>query len=66
MYRHRVTPGFFSTLGIPLVKGRDFTVNDHAQAPRVAIISETMARRYWPDEDPIGKRLREQPRGSHP
>ena len=64
MYRHRVTPGFFSTLGIPLVKGRDFTVDDHAQAPRVAIISETMARRYWPDEDPIGKRLREDSRGA--
>jgi putative ABC transport system permease protein len=63
MYRHRVTPGFFSTLGIPLVKGRDFTVDDHAQAPGVAIISETMARRYWPDEDPIGKRLREDNRG---
>jgi predicted permease len=63
MYRHRVTPGFFSTLGISLVKGRDFTVDDHLQAPRVAIISESMARRYWPDEDPIGKRLREDSRG---
>jgi putative ABC transport system permease protein len=59
MYRHRVTPGFFSTVGIPLVKGRDFTANDHAQAPGVVIISEAMARRYWPNEDPIGKRLRE-------
>jgi putative ABC transport system permease protein len=59
MYRHRVTPGFFSTLGIPLVKGRDFTADDHAQAPGVIIISEAMARRYWPNEDPIGKRLRE-------
>jgi putative ABC transport system permease protein len=59
MYRHRVTPGFFSTLGIPLVKGRDFSADDHAQAPGVVIISEAMARRYWPNEDPIGKRLRE-------
>jgi putative ABC transport system permease protein len=59
MYRHRVTPGFFSTLGIPLVKGRDFTADDHAQAPGVVIISEAMARRHWPNEDPIGKRLRE-------
>ena len=64
MYRHRVTPGFFSTLGIPLVKGRDFTADDHAQAPRVVIISESMARRYWPNEDPIGKRLREDSRGT--
>ncbi len=59
MYRHRVTPGFFSTLGIPFVKGRDFTADDHAQAPGVVIISEAMARRYWPNEDPIGKRLRQ-------
>ncbi len=58
MYRHRVTPGFFSTLGIQLIKGRDFTNGDHAQAPGVVIISEAMARRYWPDEDPIGKRLK--------
>src|SRR5262245_49553913 len=59
MYRHRVTPGFFSTLGIPIIRGRDFTDADHAQAPRAVIISEALARRYWPDEDPIGKRLRE-------
>jgi predicted permease len=59
MYRHRVTPQFFSTLGIPLVKGRDFTDADHTQAPGVVIISEALARRYWPGEDPIGKRLRE-------
>jgi len=64
MYRHRVTPGFFSTLGIPLVKGRDFTADDHAQAPGVVIISEAMARRYWPNEDPIGKRLRETGQGA--
>ncbi|HEX5083789.1 MAG TPA: ABC transporter permease [Blastocatellia bacterium] len=59
MYRHRVTPGFFSTLGVPFVKGRDFTDGDNAQAPGVVIISESMARRYWPNEDPIGKRLRD-------
>jgi putative ABC transport system permease protein len=64
MYRHRVTPGFFSTLGIPLIKGRDFTADDHPQAPGIVIISESMARRYWPNEDPIGKRLREDSRGA--
>jgi putative ABC transport system permease protein len=64
MYRHRVTPGFFSTLGIPLIRGRDFTEGDHAQAPGVIIISEAMARRYWPNEDPIGKRLRESGSGN--
>jgi putative ABC transport system permease protein len=64
MYRHRVTPGFFSTLGIPLIRGRDFTEGDHAEAPGVVIISEAMARRYWPNEDPIGKRLRESGSGN--
>jgi putative ABC transport system permease protein len=64
MYRHRVTPGFFSTLGIPLIRGRDFTAGDNAQAPGVVIISEAMARRYWPNEDPIGKRLRESGSGN--
>jgi putative ABC transport system permease protein len=60
MYRHRVTPQFFATLGIPLLKGRDFTADDHAQAPKVVIISEALAQRYWPGADPIGKRLREE------
>jgi putative ABC transport system permease protein len=64
MFRHRVTPGFFSTMGIALIKGRDFSDGDQAQAPGVVIISEAMARRYWPDEDPIGKRLREDSHGS--
>jgi putative ABC transport system permease protein len=59
MYRHRVTTQFFSTLGIPFVKGRDFTAEDHAQAPGVVIISESLARRFWPGTDPIGRRLRE-------
>jgi putative ABC transport system permease protein len=59
MYRHRVTTQFFTTLGIPIVKGRDFTTDDHAQAPGVVIISEALAQRYWPGVDPIGKRLRE-------
>jgi putative ABC transport system permease protein len=60
MFRHRVTPGFFATLGIPLLKGRDFTADDHAQAPGVVIISEALARRCWPGEDALGKRLREE------
>ena len=60
MYRHRVTPQFFATLGIPLVQGRDFTADDRAQAPGVVIVSEALARRYWPGENPLGKRLKEQ------
>jgi predicted permease len=52
-----VTPGFFATMGIPLRRGRGFTPSDRDGAPAVAIVNETMARRFWPGEDPIGKRL---------
>jgi predicted permease len=52
-----VDPGYFQTLGIPLVRGRHFTTRDRAGAPPVAIINDTMARRYWPDESPIGQRV---------
>jgi putative ABC transport system permease protein len=53
----RVGPNFFRTLGISIVRGRDFTARDNLDAPNVAIINEAMARRYFPNEDPIGKRL---------
>ena len=49
-----VSPGYFRTMGIPL-RGREFEERDNNEAPPVTIISEEMARRYWPDEDPIGK-----------
>jgi putative ABC transport system permease protein len=52
-----ISPAYFSTVGIPLVAGRDFTVRDTAQSPRVAIISESIARRYFPNQNPLGKRL---------
>ena len=45
-------------MGIRLIRGRFFTPDDNEKASQVAIINETLARRYWPDEDPIGKRIR--------
>jgi putative ABC transport system permease protein len=56
-----VGPDYFQTMQIPLVKGRAFSEGDGQQAPRVAVISESMARRYWPDEDPLGKRIKTGP-----
>jgi putative ABC transport system permease protein len=53
-----VTPGYLATMGIPLLRGRDFTAQDAPGVGDLGIISETMARRYWPDEDPLGKRFR--------
>lgn len=55
-------PNEFTTFGIPLVRGRDFADTDREGAPPVAIVSETMAREYWPGVDPIGKRLERGPR----
>jgi predicted permease len=51
------TPDFFRAMGIPLVRGRGFTARDDETAPRVILISEAAARRYWPNEDPIGQTL---------
>jgi predicted permease len=54
----QVSEDYFSTLGIPLVAGREFTRNDDENTPPVAIINETMAAKYWPGKDPIGQRLK--------
>jgi len=56
-YRHLVTPGYFSTLEIPIRAGRDFDERDNSRVPHVAIINETFARRFFPGEDPIGRTL---------
>jgi putative ABC transport system permease protein len=53
-----VSPEYFQTLGIRLIKGRTFSDRDRDGQPRVAVINETAARRLWPGEDPIGKRVR--------
>jgi putative ABC transport system permease protein len=53
-----ITPSLFSTLRTPLVRGRELTERDTASAPWVAIVNESMARRFWPGEDPVGKRFR--------
>jgi putative ABC transport system permease protein len=50
-------PDYFRTMGVPLRAGRDFTERDTADAPGVVILNETLARRQWPAEDPIGKRV---------
>ncbi|ACB75166.1 ABC transporter permease [Opitutus terrae] len=53
-----VSPGYFATLGIPLVDGRDFTDHDDDSALKVAIINETMAKRYWPGQNAIGHKFK--------
>jgi putative ABC transport system permease protein len=55
---HSVSPDYFKTLGIILRRGRVFTEEDRAGAPRVALINQTAAEKFFPGEDPIGKRLR--------
>ena len=52
-----VGPGYLRTLGIPLLKGRDFTERDTQATPLAALINQAMARKYWPDQDPIGARI---------
>jgi putative ABC transport system permease protein len=52
-----VSPGYFKTLQIPLIEGRDFTDRDDAHSPAVIVVNETMARRFWPGANPLGKRL---------
>jgi putative ABC transport system permease protein len=51
------SPTYFSAFKIPIVRGRSFTYQDSAGAPGVVIISQQMARRYWPDSDPLGARI---------
>jgi putative ABC transport system permease protein len=52
-----ILPGYFATLGIRILSGRDFNAGDREDTPAVVIINESMARRYWPGENPIGQRI---------
>src|SRR5439155_433379 len=53
-----VSPGYFRTLHTPVLKGREFAEQDDAQHPPVAIISQSLALKYWGTEDPLGRRIR--------
>ena len=55
--RHYISPDYFRTLGIPILAGRPITDADRAGSPPVAIVNESGARRFWPGENPIGKRV---------
>ena len=54
---NEVSPDYFATMGIPLISGREFTRADDENAPRVAIVNQTMVARYWLGQNPIGQRL---------
>ncbi len=54
----RIDEHYFSTLGLTILRGRDFTASDAADHPRVAIVNEQFAKHYWPNQDPIGRRFR--------
>jgi putative ABC transport system permease protein len=52
-----ITPGYLRAMRVPIIRGRDFAESDAAGRPGVALISEALARRFWPNEDPLGKHL---------
>jgi hypothetical protein len=53
-----VSADYFRTLSIPIARGRGFMPHDTAESRSVVIVNEAMARKYWPGEDPVGRRLR--------
>ncbi len=57
-YVNAIGPGYFATIGAPLVRGREFTLRDREGAAYVAVINEQMAKKFWPGRDPIGQRFK--------
>jgi len=62
MHGFQVSPGYFETMGVPIVRGRGFTEADRAGAEPVVVVSEAAARAFWKDRDPVGQRVRFEPR----
>jgi len=58
VFASRVDEHYFDVMGVPLLKGRNFAATDDAAAPKVAIVNEQFAKRYWPNQDPVGKRVK--------
>ncbi len=58
VYHAEVSSRYFESLHIPILEGREFTPDDDEKAPRVLIVDQTAAKRYWPGQDPLGKKLR--------
>ncbi len=54
---HAVSPNYFRTMGIPLLNGRELLTTDAARSPLVGVINRSMAQKYWPDENPIGRTI---------
>jgi predicted permease len=54
-----VSPGYFDAMGIPILKGRDFSDDDSVQSDAVAVVNQMLAARLWPNDDPLGKRIRQ-------
>ena len=52
-----ISPSFFETLGVPVLRGRALTREDNMEAPMVAVVNETLADRLWPGEDPLGREI---------
>ncbi len=64
VYFQDISPNFFATMGMPIITGRDFAASDDRSAPRVAVVSEAFARRYWPGGEAVGNRFKYGPADS--